>query len=310
MFTMKLRKTAALAVAVLALSATACGGKEGSAGDKPTGVQPGATNAPALPQYVVATNVDLKGSATFKAAKERGKLIIGSKADQPYLGFEDQATKKRSGFDVEIAKMIAAELGFTESQIEWKTVDSSTRETAISKGQVDYYVGTYTINDKRKAQVGFAGPYYKAGADLLVRKDETAITGPESVKGKKVCSIKGSTPLQEIKQPKYGASTTELGKYSDCVQQLLTKQVDAVTTDDAILKGYAAQNPGKLKVVGKPFTQEPYGIGMNKEDKVLREAVNNALDKNIKGGVYKKIYEATLGLSGSDYTAPPALERY
>ncbi|WP_344358730.1 glutamate ABC transporter substrate-binding protein [Streptomyces gobitricini] len=307
---MKLRKTAALAVAVLALSATACGGKEGSAGDKPSGVQPGATNAPALPMYVVASNVDLKGSATFKAAKERGKLIIGSKADQPYLGFEDQATKKRSGFDVEIAKMVAAELGFTESQIEWKTVDSSTRETAISKGQVDYYVGTYTINDKRKAQVGFAGPYYKAGADLLVRKDETAITGPETVKGKKVCSIKGSTPLQEIKQPKYGASTTELGKYSDCVQQLLTKQVDAVTTDDAILKGYAAQNPGKLKVVGKPFTQEPYGIGMNKEDKVLRDAINDALEKGVKEGTYKKIYEATLGLSGSEYTAPPALERY
>lgn len=306
---MKLRKTAALAVAVLALSATACGGKEGSAGDKPAGVQPGATNAPALPKYVVATGVNLD-SPTFKAAKERGKLIIGSKADQPYLGFEDQATKKRSGFDVEIAKMIAAELGFTESQIEWKTVDSSTRETAISKGQVDYYVGTYTINDKRKAQVGFAGPYYKAGADLLVRKDETSITGPDSVKGKKVCSIKGSTPLQEIKQPKYGAQTTELGKYSDCVQQLLTKQVDAVTTDDAILKGYAAQNPTKLKVVGKPFTQEPYGIGMNKADKVLRDAVNNALDKRIKDGTYKKIYEATLGLSGSAYTPPPALERY
>ncbi|MFC8917318.1 glutamate ABC transporter substrate-binding protein [Streptomyces sp. WAC05374] len=306
---MKLRKSAALAVAVLALSATACGGKEGSAGDKPAGVQPGATNAPALPKYVVATGVSLD-SPTFKAAKERGKLIIGSKADQPYLGFEDQATKKRSGFDVEIAKMIAAELGFTESQIEWKTVDSSTRETAISKGQVDYYVGTYTINDKRKALVGFAGPYYKAGADLLVRKDDTSITGPDSVKGKKVCSITGSTPLQEIKKPQYGAQTTELGKYSDCVQQLLTKQVDAVTTDDAILKGYAAQNPGKLKVVGKPFTQEPYGIGMNKEDKVLRDAVNNALDKGIKDGTYKKIYEATLGLSGSAYTAPPALERY
>ncbi|WP_336320614.1 glutamate ABC transporter substrate-binding protein [Streptomyces lavendofoliae] len=307
---MKLRKTAALAVAVLALTATACGGKEGSAGDKPAGVQPGAKDAPALPKYVVATNVDLKGSATFQAAKERGKLIIGSKADQPYLGFEDQATKKRSGFDVEIAKMIAAELGFTDSQIEWKTVDSSTRETAISKGQVDYYVGTYTINDKRKAQVGFAGPYYKAGADLLVRKDDTSITGPEALKGKKVCSITGSTPLQEIKQPKYGAKTTELGKYSDCVQQLLTKQVDAVTTDDAILKGYAAQNPGKLKVVGKPFTQEPYGIGMKKEDKVLRDAVNDALDKGVKDGTYKKIYEATLGLSGSEFAAPPALERY
>ncbi|MEV7278987.1 glutamate ABC transporter substrate-binding protein [Streptomyces sp. NPDC093111] len=305
---MKLRKTAAVAVAVLALTATACGGKEGSAGDKPA-TKPGDAAAPKLPTYAVASGVDLN-SPTFKKAKERGKLIIGSKADQPYLGFEDQATKERSGFDVEIAKMIAAELGFSPDKIEWKTVNSKLRETAISTGQVDYYVGTYTINDKRKAQVGFAGPYYKAGADLLVRKDETTITGPESVKGKKVCSITGSTPLQEIKKPQYGAETVELGKYSDCVQQLLTKQVDAVTTDDSILKGYAAANKGKLKVIGKPFTEEPYGIGMPKDDKVLRDKVNDVLEKFEKDGTYKKIYEATLGLSGSAYTEPPAVVRY
>ncbi|WP_199889614.1 glutamate ABC transporter substrate-binding protein, partial [Streptomyces badius] len=267
------------------------------------------SDAPALPTYTAATGVDLD-SPVFKKAKERGKLIIGAKADQPYLGFEDQSTKERSGFDIEIAKMVAADLGFSEKQIEWKTVDSGVRETAISKGQVDYYVGTYTINDERKKQVGFAGPYYKAGADLLVRKDETAITGKESVKGKKVCSIVGSTPLQEIKKPEYGASVVELAKYSDCVQQLLTKQVDAVTTDDSILKGYAAANKGKLKVVGKPFTDEPYGVGLNKDDKVLREAISKSLEDRVKDGTYKKIYEATLGLSGSDYVDPPAIERY
>ncbi|MER5888941.1 glutamate ABC transporter substrate-binding protein [Streptomyces sp. NPDC001941] len=306
---MKLRKSAAVAaLAVLALTATACGGKEGSAGDKPS--NPAGSNAPKAPEYAVAKDVKLDASATFKKAKERGKLVIGSKADQPFLGFEDQSTKERSGFDIEIARMIAADLGFSKDQIEWKTVDSASRESAISTGQVDYYVGTYTINDKRKLQVGFAGPYYKAGADLLVRKDESGITGPESVKGKKVCSIKGSTPLAEIKKPQYGAQTTELAKYSDCVQQLLTSQVDAVTTDDAILKGYAAANSGKLKVVGKPFTEEPYGIGMNKDDKALRDFINDALEKHEKDGTYKKIYDATLGLSGSTYTEPPAIVRY
>ncbi|MEU1487074.1 glutamate ABC transporter substrate-binding protein [Streptomyces sp. NPDC005752] len=307
---MKLRKPAAVAaIAVLALTATACGGKEGSAGDKPSGVKPGSSEAPKLPTYTVATGVDLD-SPVFKKAKQRGKLVIGAKADQPYLGFEDQSTKERSGFDIEIAKMIAADLGFSEKQIEWKTVDSGIRETAISKGQVDYFVGTYTINDERKKQVGFAGPYYKAGADLLVRKDETSITGKESVKDKKVCSIVGSTPLQEIKKPEYGAQVVELAKYSDCVQQLLTKQVDAVTTDDSILKGYAAANSGKLKVVGKPFTDEPYGVGLNKDDKALREAINKSLETHVKDGTYKKIYEATLGLSGSEYTEPPAIESY
>ncbi|MER6143838.1 glutamate ABC transporter substrate-binding protein [Streptomyces sparsogenes] len=301
---MSIRKTAAAASVVLALAATAaCGGKEGNAGDKPKGGEV------ISGKYTVAKDVKLD-SPTLKAAQKRGKLIIGAKADQPYLGFED-TTGKRSGFDIEIAKMIAADLGFSEDQIEFKTVDSNVRETSISKGQVDYYVGTYTINDERKKQVGFAGPYYVAGADLLVRKDDKDITGPDAVKGKKVCSIVGSTPLQEIKKAKYGAKTTELGKYSLCVKQLLDGQVDAVTTDDAILKGYAAQRPSKLKVVGKPFTKEPYGVGMNKDDKALRDAITDALEKHIKNGDYKKAYEGTLGKSGSAYVAPKTpLPRY
>lgn len=305
---MKFRKSAsAAALAVLALTATACGGSSGNAGDKPTTGASGA-NQPKLPTYTVATGVKVD-SATLKSAQKAGKLVIGAKNDQPYLGFED-TDGTRSGFDIEIAKMVAADLGFKPSQIEFKTVDSNVRETTISKGEVDLYVGTYTINDERKKQVGFAGPYFLAGADLLVRKDEKDITGPDSLKGKTVCSIKGSTPLQEIKKPKYGAKTVELSKYSECVQQLLNNEVDAVTTDDAILKGYAAQRSTKLKVVGKPFTKEPYGVGMNKDDKALRDAVNNALEAHEKNGDYQKAYEATLGLSGSAYTEPPAVERY
>ncbi|MEV0120305.1 glutamate ABC transporter substrate-binding protein [Streptomyces sp. NPDC050703] len=306
---MKFRKTAAAAavVAALSLTATACGGEEGTAGDKPKDPT-GGKNAPKLPTYDVKTGVKVD-SAVLKKAQKAGKIVIGAKDDQPYLGLKDSAGK-RSGFDIEIAKMVAADLGFKPDQIEFKTIDSGVRETTISKGDVDLYVGTYTINDERKKQVGFAGPYLVAGADLLVRKDEKDITGPDSVKGKKVCSIVGSTPLQEIKKPKYGADTVELAKYSECVQQLINKEVDAVTTDDAILKGYAAQQPKALKVVGKPFTKEPYGIGMSKNDKALRDAVADAVEAHQKNGDYKKAYDATLGLSGSEFTEPPALERY
>ncbi|MFD5101896.1 glutamate ABC transporter substrate-binding protein [Streptomyces albidochromogenes] len=304
---MKLRKTAAVAIAVLALTATACGGESGTAGDKPKDPT-GGKEAPKLPTYTVAKDVKIDSPA-LKKAQKAGKITFGAKNDQPYLGFED-TDGKRSGFDIEIAKMVAADLGFSADQIAFKTVDSGVRETTISKGDIDLYVGTYTINDERKKQVGFAGPYFMAGADLLVRKDEKAITGPDALKGKKVCSIVGSTPLQEIKKPKYGAETVELSKYSECVQQLINNEVDAVTTDDAILKGYAAQRPTKLKVLGKPFTKEPYGIGMNKDDKALRDAVSDALEAHIKNGDYKKAYDATLGLSGSEFTEPPALERY
>ncbi|MCK7626133.1 glutamate ABC transporter substrate-binding protein [Streptomyces sp. RS10V-4] len=303
---MRMRKTAAAGAVVLALAATAtaCGGQSGTAGDK----QPGAEVFSGT--YPVAKDVKID-SATLKKAQKAGQITIGVKADQPFLGFKDPATNKYSGFDIEVAKMIAADLGFSEKQIKFDTIDSNIRETTISKGQVDYYVGTYTINDERKKQVGFAGPYYTAGADLLVRKDDKAITGPDALKGKKVCSIVGSTPLQEIKKPKYGAVTTELSKYSDCVKSLLDGSVDAVTTDDAILKGYAAQRPEKLRVVGKPFTKEPYGVGMNKDDKALRDAITTALENHIKNGDYKKAYEGTLGKSGSPYVAPETpLPRY
>ncbi|GAA2934287.1 glutamate ABC transporter substrate-binding protein [Streptomyces thioluteus] len=305
---MKLRKTVAAAAVVVALtaSATACG-KEGSPDDKKDGASSG-SSAPAPPKYQVNSAAEVKGSPVFE--KIKGKTItIGTKADQPGLGFENPSKGTRSGFDVEIAKMVAAGLGFDEAHIKFVTVPSEARETQIAAGGVDLYVGTYTINDERKKQVGFAGPYYVAGQDLLVKSD-SSVKGPDDVKGKKICSVTGSTPLKRIKEAKYGAAEVKAQQgYQLCVQELVNGTVDAVTTDDAILKGYAAQNKG-LKVVGKPFSKEPYGIGLKKEDKTLREAVDKALEAHEKNGDWKKAYDATLGRSGSEAPAPPAIERY
>jgi len=303
---MRTRRTIAAALSVLALTAVAACGKDGSpnaaAGD----------NAPKLPTYQVKTDVKLDGSKTWAAAKSRGKLIIGAKADQPYLGFEDLSTNTRTGFDIEIAKMIAADLGFSyPSQVEFKTVVSANRENAISQGQIDLYVGTYTINPKRKESVSFAGPYFVAGQDLLVRKDNTDITGPDSLKGKNVCSVTGSTSVKQIQQY-VGADkkVTQYDTYAQCVDKLLTNEIDAVTTDDAILMGYGAKNAGKTKVVGKPFSKEPYGVGLNKDDQALRNAISDALKAHEDNGDWKKAYDATLGLSGATAPAIPALERY
>ncbi|AXI79726.1 glutamate ABC transporter substrate-binding protein [Peterkaempfera bronchialis] len=295
---MRTRRTAAAVLAVLALTAVAACGKDGSPNDDSAG---------SSTSYEVKKDVSISGSATFDAAKKRGKLIVGAKADQPNLGFEDVTSGTRSGFDIEIAKMVAADLGFSPDKIEFKTIPSTNRETAISGGEVDYYVGTYTINDERKKSISFAGPYYVAGQDLLVGQDNSDITGPESTKGKKVCSASGSTSIDRIKT--YGAEIVAFDTYSQCVDKLLDKSVDAVTTDDAILKGYGAKYEGKLKVVGKPFSEEPYGVGLNKDDKALRDAINNALEAHEKNGDWKKAYDATLGKSGADAT-PPQLARY
>jgi glutamate transport system substrate-binding protein len=302
-------------VAALGLGLAACGksgtpsatpGGGASSGATGTGdqcVSSGATFTP-------ATSVAITGSPTYDKIKSAGKVVIGVKADQPNLGYKD-ASGQRCGFDIEIAQMIAAKLGVAKDKIEYKEIPSANRETAIKGGEIDYYVGTYSITDKRKADVSFAGPYFIAGQDLLVRKDDSSITGKDSLKGKKVCSATGSTPLQRVRDQKLteDVNISEFKTYSECVSQLLDKRIDAVTTDDAILKGYAAQTPSKMKVVGQPFSTEKYGIGLAHDDKALRGFINDSLAAAVQDGTWQKIYSGTLGQSGSPASAPP-LERY
>jgi glutamate transport system substrate-binding protein len=228
-------------VAISALAMTACG-KSGS----PGGTSPAVSQPP-------ATGVTVAGSPTFDKMTQRGRVVVGVKNDQPGLGLMNPTTNQYEGFDIQIAQLIAAKLGFAANKIDFKPVPSASRESAISNGDVDFVVATYTINDKRKQQVSFAGPYFVAGQDLLVAKNDTSITGPDSLKGKKVCSVTGSTPIQRVrdKQLTEPNNIVEFQGYSQCIDQLLAKQVDAVTTDDAILKGYAAQDPNALKVVAR-----------------------------------------------------------
>ncbi|WP_426510723.1 transporter substrate-binding domain-containing protein [Dactylosporangium sp. McL0621] len=320
---MRIMRIAAIAaVATLSLGLAACG-KEGT----PTPETPAGSGAPQAASdactssgvaLTPASGVDIAGSPTFAKIKSAGKVIVGVKFDQPNLGYKD-ASGKRCGFDIEIAQLVASKLGIDPSKIEYKEVASANRETSIKGGEVDYYVGTYSITDKRKADVSFAGPYFIAAQDLLVRKDDTSITGSASLKGKKVCSATGSTPIQRVRDQKLteDSNIVEFKTYSECVSQLIDKKVDAVTTDDAILKGYAAQNPSLLKVVGKPFTDpatgkpypEKYGIGLAHDDKALRDFVNASLEKAEQDGTWQKIYDGTLGKSGSTATIPP-LEKY
>ncbi|MBO8194309.1 glutamate ABC transporter substrate-binding protein [Streptomyces oryzae] len=290
----------ALAAALL-LGTAACG----AAGSPPArGPQPGK-----LPHYAVDTSFSLPSSPTWKSARERGKLIVGVKEDQPGMGEKNPATGTFTGFDVEIAKMMAASLGFAPGrQIEYKAIASANRETALQNGQIDYYVGTYTINEGRKKLVGFAGPYYIAGQRLLVRKDEKRLRGPQDMAGRKICSAVGSTPLQRIQSDYPRAEAVAYDSYAICVDNLLNNQVDAVTTDDTILLGYAAKDPGALKVVGKAFSKEPYGIGVPRQDRALARALDEAITAREKDGDWKRAYQVTLGLSGRPAPKPPRVD--
>ncbi|GAA2513445.1 glutamate ABC transporter substrate-binding protein [Pilimelia columellifera] len=270
------RLAAVAAIASLAMGMTACGGDSNS----DSGGDSGAT----------------KGIID-KAATEK-KLVVGVKADQPGLGLQTGA--EYEGFDIEIAKIIGKGLGLEPTALEWKTTVSANREPFIEQGQVDLVVATYTITDQRKQKVNFGGPYYMAGQDLLVAADNTTITGPDTLAGKRVCSVAGSTPAQRIKDEYKDAKLTELDAYSKCIALLANKKIDAVTTDDIILAGYAAQpqNAGKFKIVGKPFSEEPYGIGLAKADKAGCEKVNEILKAAAADGSYAKAWDDTLGKSG------------
>ncbi|WP_435243468.1 glutamate ABC transporter substrate-binding protein [Streptomyces cucumeris] len=297
------RAITALALALALLPAAAGCGKEGSPPVK-------GPQAEELPTYKVDAGFRLPESPTWRRAERRGYLTVGVKEDQPYLGEKDPASGRYSGFDIEIAKMMAASLGFQPSTIRFRTIASANRETALQNGQIDYYVGTYTINPLRKRQVGFAGPYYMAGQSLLVRTDEDDIHGPQDLAGKTVCSVAGSTPLQRIQTDYPKARAVAYDTYSVCVDNLLSYQVDAVTTDNVILLGYAAKVPDELKVVGKPFSKEPYGIGVPRHDNALRFALDDALLAHERNGDWKRAYNATLGLSGVPAPKPPPIDRY
>lgn len=225
-------------------------------------------------------------------------LKIGIKFDQPGMGLKKG--NEYSGFDVDVAKYVAKQLGTSEDKITWVQAPSAQRETLIKSGQVDFIVATYSITDKRKNEVSFAGPYFIAGQDLLVRADDNSITGPDSLTGKKLCSVTGSTSAQKVKDKYPGVQLQEFGTYSECLPALQTGAIDALTTDDTILAGYAAQDQykGKFKVVGKPFSQENYGIGLKKGDTAMCTKITDAIKKMISDGSWQKALDANLGPAG------------
>ncbi|SHF38989.1 glutamate ABC transporter substrate-binding protein [Streptoalloteichus hindustanus] len=247
------------------------------------------------------------GKSLAQRAKDTKKLTVGIKFDQPGLG-QKTPDGKFEGFDIDVARYVAKQLGVDEGNIEFKKAESAQRENMIEKGEVDYVVGTYSINDKRKEKVSFAGPYFVTGQDLLVRADNTDITGPDALNGKKLCSVKGSTPAQKIKTDfSQQAELQEYGGYSECLTGLSTGKLDALTTDAVILAGYAAQNPGKFKLVGKVFTEEKYGIGLKKGDAEGRDAINKAIEKMISDGAWKASLEKHVGPAGYKIPDPPTV---
>jgi len=254
---------------------------------------------------------EVKTPTTVSGATSGGKLTIGISFDQPGLGYKEGDTSgagSYSGFDVDTAIYVAQALGVPKENITWVQADPADRETLLENGDVDMVFSTYSITDDRKKVVDFAGPYFLAHQDLLVRRNETEITGPDTLNGRVLCSVTGTTSSQYIKDHYLGKITlTEYPRFSDCVAALANSQVDAVTTDDVILAGFAAQDQykGKLKLVGHGFTDERYGVGIPKGDTDRVNQVNDALKQYIADGSWKAALDATVAPSGYSIPDPP-----
>ncbi|WP_430542101.1 glutamate ABC transporter substrate-binding protein [Streptomyces roseofulvus] len=238
------------------------------------------------------------------------KIAIGIKFDQPGLGLKT-ADGSYAGFDVDVATYVAKKLGYSEDDIVWKEAPSAERENLIKNGDVKFVVATYSINEKRLKEVDFAGPYFLTHQDLLVRGDEVSITKVEDLNSKKLCSVTGSTSARNVKEklaPKAGLQ--ELGGYSECLAGLEDKKVDALTTDAAILAGYASQQQhwGKFKLVGLSLSDENYGIGLKKGDTALKGKINKALGEMVSDGTWRKLVRKHFSLSSYKSEPAPAIQ--
>ncbi|MGA5896913.1 glutamate ABC transporter substrate-binding protein [Streptomyces venetus] len=271
---MKLRKVTAASATVfaLALTATACGGNNSTGGDS--------------------------GSGGGKS------ITVGIKFDQPGLG--QKTPQGYAGFDVDVATYVAKKLGYNADQIEWKESKSGDRETMLKRGDVDFIAATYSITPERQKLVDFAGPYLLAHQDVLVRADDNKIKSPKDLNNAKLCSVTGSTSAQNVKDklaPK--AQLQPYPTYSACLPGLQNGAVDALTTDDSILAGYAAQAQfkGKFKLGGFKLTNENYGIGVKKGSD-LKDKINKALEDMVADGAWQKAVDKNLG--PANYKNEPA----
>ena len=259
----------------------------------------------------VAQDVEFPAGSTMAELAEAGTITVGTKFDQPGFGLANPQGVPE-GFDVEVAKIVAGELGIAPEAIEWKETVSANRESFIQNGDVDIVVATYTINDARKQLIDFAGPYYVAGQDIMVATgNPLAIEGPDDLAGKRVCSVEGSTPAQNIRDNYPEAQLTLFDVYSKCADALRNGQVDAVTTDNVILTGLVQGGQGAFELVGNPFTQEPYGIGLTKGDDEFRGFINDTLEQAFEDGSWAAAWDRTAGaITGEPAPEPPTIDRY
>ena len=238
---------------------------------------------------------NMPAGSFMKTIQDRGKLIVGTSADQLLFGYVNPLDGQIEGFDVDLLKAIAAAIfpGDPSSHIQIVTLTLAQRIPKVVDGSVDIVAETMTINCARRGKVDFSTEYYDAGQKVLVRRDSTA-AGIQDLGGKKVCSAAGSTSIDNIAQAPSHPVPFPVADQSDCLVLFQQGAVDAISTDDTVLAGLAAQDP-YAKVVGEPFTDEPYGTAISLKHPEFTSFVNGVLDRMRADGSLQALYQRWLG---------------
>ncbi|MEV4742058.1 glutamate ABC transporter substrate-binding protein [Streptomyces sp. NPDC049555] len=307
------RGWALLTTAVCAAAAVAATALPQPAGPGPTARTPVAVAAPGAeaPAVCSSPEASLRPSTAdgpaVRRIKERGRLVAGVDQNSYRWGYRDPATRELEGFDIDLVRAVAKALLGDPDKVTFLAIPTNQRIPALQKGKVDIIARTMTVNCDRIRQVAFSTAYFEAGQQVLAPKGSPVTGFDDSLKGRKVCTAKGSTGEGELHHQSHGASVTTVPNQLDCLVRLQLGQVDAVVTDNALAAGQAAQDPS-VRLVGKPFTTESYGVAMNLKDEDLVRRVNAVLEDYRRGGEaspWMLAYRKWLAADLKGITAPP-----
>ncbi|GAA3196503.1 glutamate ABC transporter substrate-binding protein [Actinocorallia longicatena] len=235
-----------------------------------------------------------------RSVKGKHTLRVGVKYDQPGIGMR-RPDGTFEGFDVEVARYVATKLGAKD--VEFVGLTSGQREDYLLHRKVDLVIATYSITAKRKTIVTYAGPYYVAHQDIMVRADDTSVSGLRDLKDKRLCQSQGSNSVLRVTE-EHGipATLVPAASYGECFTKLTAGQVDAVTTDDLILAGFALQQPKAVRLVNTKFTDEKWGIGLHRSDVRGCEEVNRAVTGMYQDGTAERLLKRWFGPTGVEVT--------
>jgi glutamate transport system substrate-binding protein len=287
------RALIAMALAVAALAMAACGDDDDDDGGGNGGGGGGGQTEEAQ---------QFPAGSTMAKLQDRGEITIGVKYDVPPFGFKNPQSGEIEGFDVDMGKLIAEELGVEPKFVE---AISDNRIPFLQQGEVDLILSTMTINQERDMEIEFSEPYYIARGRILVPGDSD-IKGIEDLAGKRVCTALGSTYEETLREEAPDADLKLVDTYSECLELLQNGAIDAISTDDVILTGMIIQDD-TLKMVGDELTTEPYGAGIKEGDKEFQTFVSDTLEAAQADGRWDDTYQKWVGQYINKQAQPPEM---